>query len=63
MKNPYEHVIQKDRRGTLLSSKDDKGRHGYGLKSIMKIAAKYQGDVVIEDAGNVFSLTVVMNFG
>ena len=56
-------MIQKDRRGTLLSSKDDKGRHGYGLKSIMKIAAKYQGDVVIEDAGNVFSLTVVMNFG
>lgn len=29
----------------------------------MKIASKYQGDVVVEDADNVFSLTVVMNFG
>lgn len=63
MKNPYEQPIARDRRGIILSSKDEKGRHGYGLKSIMKIASKYQGDVVVEDADNVFSLTVVMNFG
>lgn len=41
MKNPYEQPIARDRRGIILSSKDKKGRHGYGLKSIMKIASKY----------------------
>lgn len=62
-KNPYVHEIERDRRGRILSSKKEKDKHGYGLKSIMKIAAKYQGDVLIDDEENVFSLTVVLNFG
>lgn len=63
MKNPFKHEIERDRRGRILSSKEEKDKHGYGLKSIIKISAKYQGDVVIDDTENVFSLTVVLNFG
>lgn len=62
MKNPYKHEIRKDRWGRIVSSKKEKDRHGYGLKSIMKIAAKYQGDVVIDASKKMFSLTIVMNF-
>lgn len=63
IKNPYEHEIEKDRRGRILSTKKEKGRHGYGLKSIIKIATKYQGNVQIEDTAHIFSLTAVLNFG
>lgn len=63
MKNSYKYEIEKDRWGKIVSSKKEKDRHGYGLKSIMKIASKYQGDVVIDHEKNVFSLTIVMNFG
>lgn len=62
IKNPYEHEIEKDMRGKILSTKKEKDKHGYGLKSITKIAAKYQGNVWIEDAAHIFSLTVVLNF-
>lgn len=63
IKNPYEHELEKDMRGRIISSKKEKGRHGYGLKSIFKIAAKYEGDVQIEDTAHIFFLTVVLNFG
>lgn len=62
MKNHYNHVIERDKRGKIVSSKKGKDRHGYGLKSIVKIAEKYQGDVVIDDSKRIFSLTIVMNF-
>lgn len=63
IKNPYEHEIKKDRTGRILSTKQEKSRHGYGLKSIMRIAEEYQGEVVIETENGVFSLTVVLNLG
>lgn len=63
MKNPYEHVIEKDNQGRIRSSKKEKDRHGYGLKSMIKIAEKYQGDVVINEENHTFCLTVVLNMG
>lgn len=62
IKNPYEHEIKKDRTGMLLSTKQEKHRHGYGLKSIMRIAEEYQGEAVIDVENGVFSLTLVLNF-
>lgn len=62
MKNPYEHMIQKDRYGEILSGKPEKEKHGYGLRSIRRIAHAYDGDVVIETENGCFSLTVVLNF-
>lgn len=61
IKNPYEHEIKKDRAGRILSTKPEKHKHGYGLRSIMKIAEEYQGDMVIDTENGIFSLTVVLN--
>ncbi len=62
MKNPYEHVIKRNRSGELLSDKPDRRRHGYGLRSIRRIADAYAGDVIIDTEQGWFSLTVVLNF-
>ena len=61
MKNPYEHVIKRSQSGEILSSKPEKRRHGYGLKSIRRIADTYAGDVIIDTENGWFSLTVVLN--
>lgn len=62
IKNPYEHEIKKDRTGMLLSTKQEKYRHGYGLKSIMRIAEEYQGEAIVDVDNGIFSLTLVLNF-
>lgn len=61
VKNPYEHKLIKDRSGRYLSTKDNKGQHGYGLKSIYKVAEKYGGEVVIYDYENYFTIMIFMN--
>lgn len=63
IKNPYEAEIKTDYQGEIITSKSDKNRHGYGLKSIKKIAEKYQGDTITDAINNFFSLTVILNFG
>lgn len=62
MKNPYVHMIRRNRNGEILSTKPEKEQHGYGLRSIRRIARAYDGDVIIETDGGWFSLTVVLNF-
>lgn len=61
MKNPYEHKIQKSRSGEILSDKPEKRKHGYGLRSIHRIAESYDGDVLIDTENGWFTLTVVLN--
>lgn len=61
IKNPYRHKLRKDRTGMLISTKEEKNRHGYGLKSIMRIAEEYQGNAIIDTLDDVFVLTVVLN--
>ena len=34
-----------DKSGTLITSKPDKYRHGFGIKSIRKAVKKYCGDI------------------
>ncbi|MDE7322417.1 MAG: GHKL domain-containing protein [Lachnospiraceae bacterium] len=62
IKNPCEHEVKRDRTGMLMSTKQDKQRHGYGLKSIQKIADKYQGEAIAESRDGIFSLIIVLNF-
>ena len=62
MKNSYEHQLQKNRNGELLSTKQENDRHGYGIRSIRRIAKTYNGDVVIDSDNGLFVLTVVLNF-
>lgn len=61
MKNPYEHTLRKNRDGELLSTKPEKDRHGYGIRSIKRIADDYNGDTVIDTDDGCFVLTVVLN--
>lgn len=63
IKNPYEHELKRDKSGCLMSTKEDNKRHGFGLNSIKKIVDKYQGEVITETSGNIFSVTIVMNLG
>lgn len=63
IKNPYEKEIKVDHMGAIVTSKLDKGRHGYGLKSIQRISEKYQGDMITDTENGVFILTVILNFG
>ena len=40
MKNPFDEQNDK-----LATTKSNKHKHGFGIKSIQKIVAKYQGDM------------------
>ena len=35
--------------------------NGYGINSVIKVARKYNGDVIIEEEGGEFVITVIMN--
>lgn len=61
VKNYYEHSLRKDKNGNLLSTKEHYNRHGYGVKSIKKVAEQYHGEVLVETENNEFVLTVIMN--
>ena len=61
IKNPYENKIKRNKKGRILSTKKEKQRHGYGLKSIERIVEVYQGESIIDTKENIFSLTIVIN--
>ncbi|MBQ2070478.1 MAG: sensor histidine kinase [Bacilli bacterium] len=39
----------------------ESGYHGYGLKSMKRLAQKYEGDITFQQKGEVFTLTVFLN--
>ncbi len=48
--------------GELLTTKENKDEsHGYGIKSIRRIAHLYNGDIVIKTTGEIFSLTIFID--
>lgn len=61
IKNSFCNEIRKDKQGNLLSTKSDGNRHGYGVKSIRRVAEKYNGEVLIETEKQLFLMTVIMN--
>lgn len=62
IKNPYEHELERGKRGELKSTKNDKKNHGYGMKSIKEITQQNGGEVMIECQDNIFSLTILTYF-
>ena len=57
--NPFEHEL----RGTaneLLTTKRDDLNHGYGIKSIKRIAERYGGSVMINTDKQIFTLCVLI---
>ena len=61
VKNPLSGSLKRNKDGKLLSTKEDSKRHGYGINSVIKVARKYNGDVIIEEEGGEFVITVTMN--
>lgn len=59
MENPYSGCLQKE-KGRYTSTKADGHKHGIGLKIVEDIAAKYQGEVQIEDAEQIFVVKVLL---
>lgn len=59
--NPYEHSIIQNKMGTMLSTKNETIKHGYGINSIIKTIDKYDGEVVIDTNDNIFTLTIIMH--
>lgn len=58
--NTYSGELKKTNRGEIVTSKEDSYHHGFGLSSIRKVADKYHGSVIIEDAEGIFKIKVVM---
>lgn len=60
--NPYKGIVLTEGK-KIITSKKDKTKHGYGLKSINNIAEKYQGFMSIIYDDNKFKIDVEMSNG
>lgn len=56
--NPYAGEVSANDPETV---KSDKNLHGFGLKRIRQIAAKYGGTVEIDASGGIFSISVILS--
>ena len=57
--NPYEGRLKMS-GGLPLTSKADRLRHGYGLKSVRVIAEKYNGTLSVGGENGVFTVQIVL---
>ena len=57
--NYYEGNIVLGENGLPLTTKKDKDYHGFGMKSIQLVVNKYDGDLNVNVASNVFSLSIM----
>ena len=57
--NCYNGKITYD-ENTIVTIKEDKDNHGYGIQNIMRIAEKYGGIFRIEHTEDIFTATVMM---
>lgn len=60
MENTYTGNLQVDKNGNVKTIKKDTPNHGYGVKNIMKIIEKYDGEKDIKTDGNRFRVDVVL---
>lgn len=62
IKNTFTGVLAwEEKSGLPSSAKQDKFRHGLGLRNIRRVAEQYGGDIDIEAGHGVFLLTVMLN--
>ena len=61
IENYYDSRLKKDADGNLRTTKrDDRHRHGFGVKSIRHVAQQYGGEVTIRTEDHWFVLTVLI---
>lgn len=56
-KNTYEQEPQ-EVEGRLLTAKDEKSKHGYGVQNIFTVAQRYGGDGMYQYKNGIFTLMV-----
>ena len=61
VKNSFDgRLIMDNETGLPVTSKSNKLDHGFGLVNIRKIAAKYHGDLTLEQEDGEVCLTVLL---
>lgn len=61
VENSFDGILEIDEEsGFPKTKKSDKRQHGFGLQNIKSVAAKYYGDMLIEQKENKVSLTVML---
>ncbi len=58
--NPFSGELRRE-NGRILTRKNDKESHGYGLSRVSEIAAKYGGTINISDKDGVFMIEILLN--
>ena len=58
--NSFSKKLNKDREGKIRSTKKDSDWHGIGLRAIEEIVKKYNGDMIITDENNYFTVKIIM---
>lgn len=56
--NPIFEKVKIDDRKKIVTSKEDKSRHGFGISNIVRVAGKYNGTAEISTDNDVFTLDV-----
>ena len=58
IRNTFVGKLLADPEGVFITSKKDKGSHGYGLKNIISIVEKYHGKYVFKAENQIYSADV-----
>lgn len=58
--NPFVGKLCYRKNGGLISGKDDRINHGFGLRSIKQVAEKYHGTLVTEVEDRLFKLKIIL---
>lgn len=58
VENYYKGQITFNKKGLPMTTKEDENYHGYGLNSVYMIVQKYDGDIKIDTANGIFSLSI-----
>jgi len=60
VENPYAGEIEENADGTIKSSKEPDGLHGYGLVSVRKTLQKYDGGLVLRHGEGLFRASAIL---
>ncbi len=60
VRNTYTGEIRTDRRGKLLTTKEQKQEHGIGVRSVEHIVRGYQGIITIEPENGIFEFRILL---
>ena len=63
IENSFNGELRIDRKGNLLSTKSDSGKHGYGVPSIRRIIKKYGGEFCYTHKGGNYKMEIFIPVG